>query len=61
MIPMTIMTHRARDEVGTPDEQPHVILGICAVFFSGVIPGILILLATANFVPKDYHSDYSND
>ncbi|ATZ16621.1 hypothetical protein JN01_0158 [Entomoplasma freundtii] len=53
MIPMTIMVKRCRNEVGTPNEKNHLALAICCTLFAGIIPGILAIVATSLFVPRE--------
>ncbi|WP_342268661.1 hypothetical protein [Spiroplasma endosymbiont of Aspidapion aeneum] len=48
MIPMTIATKRAMDEVGKNSEISHLSLGICHIFFMGLVSGILIICAQSS-------------
>jgi predicted permease len=53
LIPMTIATFNARK-----DHREHVALGVCSIFFSNLIAGILILIAGGEkdqFVHKPMH------
>ncbi|MDR2636337.1 MAG: hypothetical protein LBB95_00570 [Mycoplasmataceae bacterium] len=40
LIPMTLATKKS-----ITDNQPHVTLGVCQLFFAGLIPGIFMLVS----------------
>lgn len=53
MIPLTFLVRSARNEVGTAREVSHLVLAICCTLFCGVIPGVLAIIATSMFIPRE--------
>lgn len=58
-IPMTLATKKAIEQVGTNEEIQHIALGVCSLFFSSLIGGILILVATNKSEINQPQQEYS--
>lgn len=50
ILPMTIMARKAYKQVGTEEEQAHLVLAICTLLFVGLISGVLFIVASVSFV-----------